>query len=108
MRKSKDINELLEGGGERLTDLKNRSRARAAVLARVLEVLPPPLAAAVVSAGIDTRRLTVGVASAAWAARLRYLSEMLRTRVGESLQVDIQTVRIKVVQPPPDWRRAGG
>jgi hypothetical protein len=99
MQKYRDIKELFEGGSERLTTLKGRSRARFLVLTHVMAALPPTLAKTVVSAGIDQGRLTIGVSSAAWASRLRYVTETLRKRVGESMGADIQSVRIKVVQP---------
>jgi hypothetical protein len=54
-----------------------------------------------VSAGVEHGQLTIGVTGAAWAARLRYVTEVLRTHVGTSLSVDIQKVRIKVVPPRP-------
>jgi len=37
---------------------------------------------------------------AAWASRLRYLTETLRKRVGSEMGVTILTVRIRVVPPP--------
>jgi hypothetical protein len=63
--------------------------------------LPPELAATVVSAGIENGRLTIGVAGAPWAARLRYVTETLRMRVSGSMGVEITSVRIKVVPPRP-------
>lgn len=99
MRKSKDIKALFEGGSKRLTDLKTRSRERSNVLTHVLAALPERLAGSVVSAGVDRGRLTVGVTAGAWATRLRYLTETLRREVGRSLGAEIESVRIKVVQP---------
>jgi hypothetical protein len=52
-----------------------------------------------VSAGLEHGQLTIGVAGAAWAARLRYATEALRVQVGSSMRVDIQKVRIRVVPP---------
>ena len=100
MRKSRNINDLFEGGSERLTRLKGRSRARSLVLTHVLAALPPYLAKTVVSAGVEEDRLTIGVAGAAWASRLRYVTESLRNRVGKAIRTDIKRVRIKVVPPP--------
>jgi hypothetical protein len=57
------------------------------------------LARNIVSAGVEHGQLTIGVAGAAWAARLRYVTEGLRVQVGSSMRVDIQKVRIKVVPP---------
>jgi hypothetical protein len=99
VRKSKDIKELFAGGSARLTNLKERSRARSAVLAHVQAALPANLARTVASAGLEQGRLTVGVAGAAWASRMRYATELLRQKVGQSMGVEIQRVRIKVVQP---------
>ncbi len=98
VRKSRDIKDLFAGGSAHLTSLRNRSRARSAVLAQVQAALPPDLARTVETAGIEAGRLTVGVAGAVWASRLRYATDALRQKVGESMGVEIQSVRIKVVQ----------
>jgi hypothetical protein len=99
VQKSKTINELMAGGGERLTSLKKQVGERSVVLGHVCTALPPKLAAQVASAGLDQGQLTIGVTGAAWASRLRYVTETLRKRVGKSLGVEIQTVRLKVVPP---------
>jgi hypothetical protein len=99
VQKPKSINELLKIAGTRLTGLKTKSEYRTVVLEQVCAALPPKLADAVVSAGIEHGRLTVGVAGAPWAARLRYQTETLRGRVSDSMGIDIQSVRIKVVPP---------
>ncbi len=106
VRKSKDIKGLFEGGSDRLTSLKARLLARSRVLDQVIAALPEELAPHVASAGIDKGVLIVGAVNAAWATRLRYLTDMLRLRVGPALGVDIERVRIKVVtaaaaQPKP-------
>jgi hypothetical protein len=100
MTKSSNIKELFEGGNRRLTSLKERSRERSAALGLVRAYLPEGLAERVTTAGVSQGRLTIGVAGGAWAARLRYLTETLRERVGSSLGVEICSVRIKVVHPP--------
>jgi hypothetical protein len=51
------------------------------------------------TAGIEEACLTLGVAGAPWAARLRYVTDDLRTRVGTSMNVELQKVRIKVIPP---------
>jgi hypothetical protein len=79
----------------------DRSRARSAVLAHVQAALPPNLARTVATAGLEQGRLTVGVAGGVWASRLRYATDALRQKVGKSMGVEIQRVRIKVVQPGP-------
>jgi hypothetical protein len=98
VRKTIDIKDLFTGGSARLTSLLDRSRARSSVLAQVQAALPPELALTVETAGIDAGRLTVGVAGAVWASRLRFTTDALRQKVGESMGVEIQSVRIKVVQ----------
>jgi hypothetical protein len=87
------------GGSQRLTDLKARTRERNMALEHVCAALPPDLAQTVVSAGIEQGRLTIGVAGASWAARLRYVTETLRMRVSGSMGVEIKSVRIRVVPP---------
>ena len=99
MQKYKHINEILAGEGKRLTDLKRQARDRAMVLEHVRSALPKKLAQAVASAGILNGTLTIGVASAAYASRLRYVTQELTKRVSESRGVDIQAVRIRVVPP---------
>lgn len=99
MPKPNTIKGLLKIGGKRLTALKARSEERHLTLEAVRAALPPPLAQAVVSAGIESDRMTLGVAGASWASRLRYVTDPLRERVGASLGVDIKSVRIKVVPP---------
>jgi Dna[CI] antecedent, DciA len=67
---------------------------------QVREALPARLAQAVVSAGIEGGRLTIGVVGAVWASRLRYLTESVRKRVGASQGIAILSVRVRVVPPP--------
>ncbi len=99
MHKPKSINELLRIGGKRLSDLKTKSLERNVALEHVKAALPPKLADAVMTAGIEEACLTLGVAGAPWAARLRYVTDDLRTRVGTSMNVELQKVRIKVIPP---------
>jgi len=65
----------------------------------VCAALPEKLAERVLSAGVEQGQLTLGVTGAAWASRLRYATDSLRTAVGHSMGVEIRTVRIKVVRP---------
>jgi hypothetical protein len=95
------INELLKAGGKRIADLRKKAEARSVALEHVCAALPPAMANTVVSAGLEGRVLTIGVAGAAWAARLRYVTETLRMRVGTSMGVEIQSIRIRVVPPRP-------
>jgi hypothetical protein len=99
MRKYRTINELMTSGSGHLAALKRQSQERSAVLVHVCAALPPDLAATVASAGIEAGQLTLGVSSAAWASRLRYVTETLGKRVGESMGVEIRSVRLKVVPP---------
>jgi hypothetical protein len=105
VRKSKDIKGLFEGGSERLTSLKQRLDERSRVFELVTAALPEELALTVATAGIDRGVLTVGAVSAAWATRLRYLTDTLQQRVGQALGVEIARVRIKVVTTPAARRR---
>jgi hypothetical protein len=101
VQNSKSLSELLLKGGQRLAALQATSQARSQVLDQVRAALPPKLAVAVASAGIEEGRLTIGVVGAVWASRLRYCSDILRKRVGKSAGVTIVAVRIRVVPPPP-------
>jgi hypothetical protein len=98
MEKTRKISELLKDGGH-LVRLNARSKHRSRVLEEVRAALPSKLAQAVVSAGVEQGRLTIGVASAAWASRIRYLCEPTRAKVGEVLGMDLRTVRVRVVPP---------
>jgi hypothetical protein len=99
MQNTKRLSELLTLPGKRLASLKQRVTERSSVLVQVRAALAPKLAQAVSSAGIEAGRLTIGVAGAVWASRLRYSTEVLRKRVTESSGVEIQRVRIRVVPP---------
>jgi hypothetical protein len=97
MQNTKRVSELLAGPGKRLGSLQQRAGERSSTLAQVRAALPPKLSAAVVTAGIEGGRLTIGVSSAVWASRLRYLSESLRKQVTEASGVEVQRVRVRVV-----------
>ena len=66
---------------------------------QVRAALPARLAQAVVSAGIDQNRLTIGVTGSVWASRIRYFTVTVRKAVASSLAVEISVVRIRVVPP---------
>ena len=100
MQNSKSLSELLARGGKRLSLLKERAAERSKILDQVHAALPSRLAKAVVSAGVDQGRLTIGVVGAVWASRLRYSTDILRKRVSKSAGLEILTVRIRVVPPP--------
>jgi hypothetical protein len=97
--KPKSINDLLRGGGPRIGALAARAEARRTTLEHVRAALSPALAATVVSAGLEHGQLTVGVADASWASRLRYATDTLRQRVSGSLGTLVVRVRIRVVPP---------
>ncbi len=99
MKKHNNIKELLESPDGRLMSLRVRSRERGVILSHVRAALPADLEGMVLTAGIDAGRLTVGVAAGAWATRLRYRAEALRSHVAGTLGKEIHSVRIKVVQP---------
>jgi hypothetical protein len=100
MQKPKSVSELLARGGKRLSLLNVRSSERSRVLEQVRAALPARLAEAVVSAGMEQGRLTIGVVGAQWASRLRYSTEIIRKRVAGSLGAEINSIRIRVVPPP--------
>jgi len=99
MQKPKSVSELLSRPGKRLNALKRRSETRSLVLDQVRVALPLRLAQAVVSAGVEQGRLTIGVVGAVWATRLRYFTGALQRRISSSLGVDVLSVRIRVVPP---------
>jgi hypothetical protein len=100
MQKPKSVSELLARGGKRLSLLNVRSSQRSQVLKQVQAALPSRLAEAVVSAGLEGGRLTIGVVGAQWASRLRYSTQIIRKRVAGSLGVEIHSIRIRVVPQP--------
>lgn len=99
MQNSKSLSELLARGGKRLSLLKDRSAQRAKIVEQVRAALPARLAQSVVSAGLDGGRLTIGVAGAVWASRLRYSTDSIRKRVAQFAGTEIVSVRIRVVPP---------
>jgi hypothetical protein len=100
MQNPRSLSDLLSRTGNKLTALKTRSAQRSLVLEQVRAAIPERLAQAVMSAGIEQGRLTIGVAGAVWASRLRYLTESVRKRVGSSMKIAIVSVKIRVVPPP--------
>jgi hypothetical protein len=100
MQNSKSLSELLAGGAKRLSQLVERSAERSQVLEQVRAALPARLAREVASAGIERGQLTIGVVGGAWASRLRYLSESVRSQVGKSVGISIRSVKVRVVPPP--------
>jgi hypothetical protein len=101
MQNPRSLSDLLSRSGNKLSTLKKRSADRAGVLVLVRAALPPRLAVAVVSAGVDGGRLTIGVDGAAWASRIRYFSDSARKAVGAALGIEPPSIRIRVVPPNP-------
>jgi hypothetical protein len=100
MQNPRSLSDLLSRTGNKLTALKTRSQHRAQVVEQVRAGLPARVAQAVVSAGIDQGRLTIGVVGAVWASRLRYLTESVRKRVAGASGIAIVSVKVRVVPPP--------
>src|ERR1700727_2499844 len=101
MQNPRSLSDLLSRTGNKLSALKTRSLDRSLVVEQVRAALPARLAQAVVSAGLEQGRLTIGVVGAVWASRLRYLTDTIAKRVTKSLGKDVLTVRIRVVPPLP-------
>jgi hypothetical protein len=99
MQKSKVVRELFTGANKKLSALRAKSDERSRLLGAVCAILPPKLALAVVSAGIEEGRLTIGVTGAVWATRLRYLADTVRKRLAEAGILTV-SVRVRVVPPP--------
>jgi hypothetical protein len=100
MQNPRSLSDLLSRTGNKVTVLKNRSRERARILEQVRAALPARLAEAVVSAGLDQGKLTVGVVGAAWASRLKYLTESIAKRVAAATGSEVLRVKVRVVPPP--------
>lgn len=101
MQKPKALSELLNIPGKALGDLHRQLDDRSRALDWVKSALPPKLAAEVISAGLAQGKLSIGVSSATWASRLRYLSAELRQSVGAASQTTILSIRVRVVPPAP-------
>jgi Dna[CI] antecedent, DciA len=97
MQNTKRLSELLSVPGKRLGSLKQRSQERSSTVSQVRSTLNAKLADAVITAGIEGDVLTIGVNSATWASRLRYLTEPLRDSVAAASGKAIRRVRIRVV-----------
>jgi Dna[CI] antecedent DciA-like protein len=98
MQNTKTINELLSGT-KRLSQLKSRSEKRSRILVSVREALPPHLAHAVVTAGVDEGRLSIGVVSGVWASRIRYFLPMARAHLHRELGISLVSARVRVITP---------
>ncbi len=99
MKKTNPISELLKAGGL-LGRLDQRVHERSRILEEVRASLPSRLAQAVVSAGVEEGRLTIGVVGSVWASRIRYFSEATRLSLSEKLGTQLLVVRVRVVPAP--------
>jgi hypothetical protein len=99
MQNPRSVSDLMSRSGNKLAALKTRSLDRSLVVEQVRAALPDRLAQAVVSAGLEQGRLSIGVVGAVWASRLRYLTESIRKRVASSMGVAVLTVKVRVVPP---------
>jgi hypothetical protein len=99
MQNPRSVSDLLSRTGNKLTALKTRSQERSRVVEEVRAALPARLALAVVSAGIEQGRLTIGVVGAAWASRIRYFTDAVRKKVSGAMGVELLGIRIRVVPP---------
>src|SRR5579863_10037871 len=97
MQNPRRVSDLLSRTGNKLTAIKARSQERSRVLEQVRAALPARLSQAVVSAGIEQGRLTIGVVGAVWASRLRYSTEVLRKHIASSMGIAIVGVKVRVV-----------
>jgi len=99
MQKPKSVSELISGTSKALRDLRVRLDARSLLLIRVRSCLPPRLIDHVISAGLQDGCLTLGTSSAAWASRLRYVKNELQIQLKQDHRLDIESVKIRVVNP---------
>lgn len=90
------VKDLLGNGQGLLQQLRQGSRQADRALQAVREALPQGLASHVWGASVRTRTLTLLVASAAWATRIRYHAPGLREDVGRALAQPIDRVRVRV------------
>lgn len=100
MQNPRTISELLKGG-KALSQLRDRAADRARVLDHVRAALPDRLGRAILTAGLDGERLTVGVGAAVWASRLRFHAAELREAVSARLGTPVSAVRIRIVHLAP-------
>ena len=79
-----------------LEQLRRGSAQAQSALQAVQDALPEGLGAHVWGAAVRDRTLTVLVASAAWATRVRYHAPELREDVSRRLSVQVDRVQIRV------------
>ena len=79
-----------------LEQLRRGSAQAQSALQAVQDALPEGLGAHVWGAAVRDRTLTVLVASAAWATRVRYHAPELREDVSRRLSVEVDRVQVRV------------
>lgn len=79
-----------------LEQLRRGSAQAQSALQAVQDALPEGLGAHVWGAAVRDRTLTVLVASAAWATRVRYHAPQLREDVSRRLSVEVDRVQVRV------------
>ena len=94
-----DLKPLFQDLDQSLLKLTRGATAAATFAALVRQSLPEPLRAHVVTATRRGDDLVVVVASAAWAARVRYAAGGLRQRLEEARQPVAGRIRVRVGRP---------
>jgi hypothetical protein len=97
--KPRALADLLARPASPLAALAQRAAAAEDWLRLVQGWVPGGVAPHVTSAVLRSQKLTVYVASAAWAARLRFETEMLLGKARET-NAGIEAVHVKVLPPP--------
>jgi hypothetical protein len=90
------IQSLLHAAEPDLARLIGRARFLARVRAALVETLPDRAAARIHVAGYDDYCLTLHVAEAAWATRLRYMEADLCRALARRMRLQIDRVQIRV------------
>src|ERR1700761_4956291 len=98
MQNPRSISELLKRG-KAVSQLRIKSQDRARILEHVKSALPDKLASAVLTAGLEGERLTLGVTAGVWASRLRFHAEDIRQQLSERVGAPVNTVRIRIIAP---------
>lgn len=90
------IQSLLHAASPDLAQIIGRTHFLARMRAALLEILPDAAASQVHVAGYDDRCLTLYVASAAWATRLRYMEQDLCRALAQRMRLQVDRVQIRV------------
>ncbi len=92
---------LGEGLGPLFTDLARRAKASIELTDKVRRALPGEEKEHVLSAVYRDDTLVVGVDSAAWAARVHYVQQLLLERLHAAGETQFTKIRIKVAAGTP-------